>query len=330
MRDHCPPALGGSGAVPGRTRVDGTVTRAHGDTSQECEHRCRKCGLGAKAGSRPRVKPPGTRRTQPTAQDTPDPAGRGRPAHVRSRLIIAVAVVAAAIAGAGAPSVITASSDLNDSQNLVTLAGRTQDALALAHSLADERDEVTSYIAAGRPDGQGPLREPQRPRRPAGRRAPRGSRRGRRARGVPQDPRRHRHRPQGGAHRREHRTRSASGVLRRPHRTPRSRRGTGRAAPAPRGFRRALPRRPRHRRPAGRLDPRPAPRGPEHPHHHADRPQTRSRACPPRPPRRRPPTPSSATSSPPPRSSPTSVSRRRSPDSARPRRRPTVPRTTPR
>jgi signal transduction histidine kinase len=91
-----------------------------------------------------------------TAQNIPDPAGRGRPAHVRSRLIVAVAVVAAAIAGAGAPSVITASSELNDSQNLVTLAGRTQDALALAHSLSDERDEVTSYIAAGRPDGKGP------------------------------------------------------------------------------------------------------------------------------------------------------------------------------
>ncbi|MGW0650258.1 nitrate- and nitrite sensing domain-containing protein [Streptomyces umbrinus] len=92
----------------------------------------------------------------PTAQNIPDPAGRGRPAHVRSRLIIAVAVVAAAIAGAGTPSVISASSDLNDSQNLVTLAARTQDALALAHSLSDERDEVTSYIAAGRPDGKGP------------------------------------------------------------------------------------------------------------------------------------------------------------------------------
>lgn len=92
----------------------------------------------------------------PTAQNIQDPAGRGRPAHVRSRLIIAVAVVAAAIAGAGTPSVIAASSELNDSQNLVTLAGRTQDALALAHSLSDERDEVTSYIAAGRPDGKGP------------------------------------------------------------------------------------------------------------------------------------------------------------------------------
>ncbi|MBV1941327.1 nitrate- and nitrite sensing domain-containing protein [Streptomyces sp. BV286] len=92
----------------------------------------------------------------PAPQGTSDPAGRGRPARVRSRLIVAVAVVAAAIAGAGAPSVIAASGQLNDSQNLVTLAERTQDALALAHSLADERDEVTSYLAAGRPDGAGP------------------------------------------------------------------------------------------------------------------------------------------------------------------------------
>ncbi|MET9562610.1 sensor histidine kinase [Streptomyces tauricus] len=92
----------------------------------------------------------------PAPQDTPDPAGRGRPAHVRSRLIVAVAVVAAAIAGAGAPSVIAASGELNDSQNLVTSAERTQDALALAHSLADERDEVTAFLAAGRPKGEGP------------------------------------------------------------------------------------------------------------------------------------------------------------------------------
>ncbi|WP_203689829.1 nitrate- and nitrite sensing domain-containing protein [Streptomyces sp. SID12488] len=85
-----------------------------------------------------------------------DPAGRGRPAHVRNRLIVAVAVVAAAIAGAGAPSVVAASSQLHDSQDLVTLATQTQDALTLAHSLADERDEVTVYIAAGRPKAKAP------------------------------------------------------------------------------------------------------------------------------------------------------------------------------
>ncbi|WP_037783642.1 nitrate- and nitrite sensing domain-containing protein [Streptomyces sp. HGB0020] len=84
------------------------------------------------------------------------PTGKGRPTHVRNRLVVAVAVVAAAIAGAGLPSVLAASGQLSDSQDLVTLAEQTQDALVLAHSLADERDEVTSYIAAGRPKSKAP------------------------------------------------------------------------------------------------------------------------------------------------------------------------------
>ncbi|WP_455772092.1 nitrate- and nitrite sensing domain-containing protein [Streptomyces massasporeus] len=88
---------------------------------------------------------------EPTAS-----TGKGRPTHVRNRLIVAVAVVAAAIAGAGTPSVLAASGQLHDSQELVTLAEQTQGALALAHSLADERDDVTSYIAAGRPKSKAP------------------------------------------------------------------------------------------------------------------------------------------------------------------------------
>ncbi|WP_254075821.1 nitrate- and nitrite sensing domain-containing protein [Streptomyces sp. P3] len=84
------------------------------------------------------------------------PVGKGRPTHVRNRLIVAVAVVAAAIAGAGAPSVLAASGRLKDSQDLVTLAEQTQDALALARSLADERDEVTAYVAAGRAKSRAP------------------------------------------------------------------------------------------------------------------------------------------------------------------------------
>lgn len=90
------------------------------------------------------------------AHRSADSVGSGRPAHVRNRLVIAVAVVAAAVAGAGAPSVLAASSDLRDTRNLVTLAGRTQDALALAHALADERDTVTAYVAAGRPKSRAP------------------------------------------------------------------------------------------------------------------------------------------------------------------------------
>ncbi|MEU0191893.1 nitrate- and nitrite sensing domain-containing protein [Streptomyces afghaniensis] len=89
------------------------------------------------------------------AEPTP-PTGKGRPTHVRNRLIVAVAVVAAAIAGAGTPSVLAASGQLHDSQELVTLAEQTQGALVLAHSLADERDDVTSYIAAGRPKSKAP------------------------------------------------------------------------------------------------------------------------------------------------------------------------------
>ncbi|MEU8027925.1 nitrate- and nitrite sensing domain-containing protein [Streptomyces sp. NPDC049099] len=96
------------------------------------------------------------RQTAPTGTAQQTPAGTGRPTHVRTRLIVAVAVVAAAVAGAGAPSLLTASQDVSDSQDLVTLAARTQDALALANSLADERDEVTSYIAAGRPKAKAP------------------------------------------------------------------------------------------------------------------------------------------------------------------------------
>jgi signal transduction histidine kinase len=94
--------------------------------------------------------------TAPAGDTERTPVGKGRPTHVRNRLIVAVAVVAAAIAGAGAPSVIAASGQLSDSQDLVTLAEQTQDALVLAHSLADERDEVTSYIAAGRPKSKAP------------------------------------------------------------------------------------------------------------------------------------------------------------------------------
>ncbi|WP_189934050.1 sensor histidine kinase [Streptomyces sulfonofaciens] len=74
---------------------------------------------------------------------------------MRSRLVVAVAVVAAATAGASAPALIAASGRVGDSQALVTDAERTQQALSLAHALADERDEATAYVAAGRPEGKG-------------------------------------------------------------------------------------------------------------------------------------------------------------------------------
>jgi len=56
----------GTGRVGSRTGTTCELTVRHPGPwghDQECEHRCRKCGLGAKAGSRSRVEPPGTRRT---------------------------------------------------------------------------------------------------------------------------------------------------------------------------------------------------------------------------------------------------------------------------
>ncbi|WP_326657973.1 sensor histidine kinase [Streptomyces sp. NBC_00385] len=78
------------------------------------------------------------------------PAERGRTVRVRSRLVAGVAVVGITVIAAGAPAALSASSDLTESQRLVTLAELNQQAIALAHSLADERDEVTAFIAAGR------------------------------------------------------------------------------------------------------------------------------------------------------------------------------------
>ncbi|MFF1693808.1 nitrate- and nitrite sensing domain-containing protein [Streptomyces sp. NPDC058257] len=93
---------------------------------------------------------------QPSKPVQPVKSVNSKPtARVRNRLLVAVAVVAAAIAGAGAPAIVAASGQLSDAQSLVTLAERTQDAVSLGHSLADERDEVTSFIAAGRPQGKG-------------------------------------------------------------------------------------------------------------------------------------------------------------------------------
>ncbi|MEU5901348.1 sensor histidine kinase [Streptomyces venezuelae] len=121
----------------------------------------RKGKQTAPEGATPGATTPTEHVPERTATDAsaPDaaapPADKPPTARVRNRLIVAVAVVAAAIAGAGAPAVLAASADLNDTQNLVTLAEQTQQAVSLGHSLADERDEVTSFIAAGRPQDKG-------------------------------------------------------------------------------------------------------------------------------------------------------------------------------
>ncbi|PVC88252.1 histidine kinase [Streptomyces sp. CS090A] len=82
----------------------------------------------------------------------PAPVATKRTVRVRSRLVAGVAVVGVIVLAAGAPAALSASSDLAESQRLVTLSELNQRAVTLAHSLADERDAVTAYIAGGRAD----------------------------------------------------------------------------------------------------------------------------------------------------------------------------------
>ncbi|WP_399449750.1 nitrate- and nitrite sensing domain-containing protein [Streptomyces sp. WAC01280] len=84
------------------------------------------------------------------AATLPAQAPAGRAKRVRNRLVAGVALVGVTVLVAGAPAILTASADLTDSQRLVTLAELDRQAVTLAHSLADERDEVVAYIAAGR------------------------------------------------------------------------------------------------------------------------------------------------------------------------------------
>ncbi|WP_424211805.1 nitrate- and nitrite sensing domain-containing protein [Streptomyces sp. BI20] len=70
---------------------------------------------------------------------------------MRNRLVTGVAITGLAVLAAGAPAVVSASGELNDSQRLVTLAEQARHTLALSHALADERDAVTEFVAQGRP-----------------------------------------------------------------------------------------------------------------------------------------------------------------------------------
>ncbi|MEX2983634.1 nitrate- and nitrite sensing domain-containing protein [Streptomyces sp. C36] len=73
-----------------------------------------------------------------------------RTARVRNRLIASVAVVSLTALGAGAFGIADAIRDLGDSRRLAALATTGSGAVALAHSLADERDAMTEHAAAGR------------------------------------------------------------------------------------------------------------------------------------------------------------------------------------
>ncbi|MFI9236652.1 nitrate- and nitrite sensing domain-containing protein [Streptomyces sp. NPDC053079] len=90
-----------------------------------------------------------------------------RTARVRNRLIASVAVVSLAALGASAFGIADAIRDLGDSRHLAALAKTGSGAVALAHSLADERDAMTEYVAGGRggaPSFAGGVSEDQRTR----------------------------------------------------------------------------------------------------------------------------------------------------------------------
>lgn len=103
---------------------------------------------GTRGGSQGSAEPRKAEPTTGAADVTAAPAGK--PVRVRSRLIVAVAVVGATVVAAGMPAILGASSELTDAQRLVTLAELNRQTAVLAHSLADERDEVVVHIAGGR------------------------------------------------------------------------------------------------------------------------------------------------------------------------------------
>ncbi|MFB6630573.1 nitrate- and nitrite sensing domain-containing protein [Streptomyces sp. NPDC056362] len=97
------------------------------------------------------------------SQDPGEPqAPAGRPKRVRNRLVAGVALVSVTVLAAGAPAILAASTKLTESQRLVTLAELDRQAVTLAHSLADERDEVVAYVAAGRENQSGDAKQKRR------------------------------------------------------------------------------------------------------------------------------------------------------------------------
>ncbi|GGO85470.1 sensor histidine kinase [Wenjunlia tyrosinilytica] len=84
---------------------------------------------------------------------------------VRSRFLALIAVCVVAVVAVGAPGVVGAAGDLSESQRLDDLGELNRRAVALSHSLADERDQMAVFIAAGRSTSGGAgLTESQRTR----------------------------------------------------------------------------------------------------------------------------------------------------------------------
>ncbi|MFD6993080.1 nitrate- and nitrite sensing domain-containing protein [Streptomyces sp. NPDC059943] len=106
---------------------------------------------GTRGGSQGSAEP---RRTGTAGSADAPEVPAGRPVRVRSRLVAAVAVVGVTVVAAGLPAVLAASAELTDTQRLVTLAELNRQTAVLAHSLADERDEVVVHIAGGREEAE--------------------------------------------------------------------------------------------------------------------------------------------------------------------------------
>ncbi|MGR3934753.1 nitrate- and nitrite sensing domain-containing protein [Streptomyces sp. BRA346] len=115
---------------------------------------------------REHISEPRDQHERGSAEGTPPAAGpvpeapepqppRGRTARVRNRLTASVALVSVAVLAAGAPAVLGALDDATEAQELVDLAETNRGTVALAHSLADERDAMTAFVAAGRTTSAG-------------------------------------------------------------------------------------------------------------------------------------------------------------------------------
>ncbi|MFE0334921.1 nitrate- and nitrite sensing domain-containing protein [Streptomyces sp. NPDC058955] len=116
-------------------------------------------GTPSNTGSTPSAGTGAPAGTAAPAPGAPAPTPGGRTKRVRNRLVAGVALVGVIVLGAGAPAVLTASTELNESRRLVTLAELDRQAVTLAHSLADERDEVVAFVAAGRDEQTGPKKD---------------------------------------------------------------------------------------------------------------------------------------------------------------------------
>ena len=131
-----------------KKRLRGTKRKHIGEPRDQ--HEQGAAGPLPEAGSTPEAPAP-----EPAQQPAPAQPPRGRPARVRNRLTASVALVSVAVLVAGAPAVLGAFDDATEAQKLVDLAEANRGTVALAHSLADERDAMTAFVAAGRTTAAG-------------------------------------------------------------------------------------------------------------------------------------------------------------------------------